>query len=256
MAHLFRVLLLCAVLGCAQKAPGPVPPAADPPVVLVTPEAFAKEARTDRDAFRAKYQGKRIELTGTVCFKRVPVGEAFLYGHKEDDKEPFGQLIVFAPLAKDQNRLRALVQGQRVTVRGRQTDAGYPALVECEMVDVGPSPVIPVTVTALANEFQTDREAALKKFAGKSVVMRAKVQSTKTTGNTLKKLHWTVTDPVGGAAVVDAFTEDTSREAFTRQLEGIRVGDVIVLIGEPNGSSLVDAVVLDEPPPGVKLPNE
>lgn len=260
MPRVLTGFALCALLGCVRQVenlPDPPAPAARETDFVVSPDVFAKEAHTDPAAFRAKYHNKVVEVTGTVCFLRLYDGAGFLHGYKENEKDPLGKLVCFAPLEQHRDQLWALSQGQEVTVRGTQTDAGYPVLDRCEFVKVKPSTAIPVTVASLTAEFNADSRAAQKKYFNKSVVVRVKVLATRTEGNTFKTVKWTVTDPdAKGDTTIEVIADAATRAEFLKRLEQIRVGDVIVLLGEANGHCLADVAVLKEPPAGVKLPGD
>jgi hypothetical protein len=248
------VLMLLAPAGAAAAEPKEAKPD-----FVVTAEALAKEHKADRKAFAAKYNGKLVEVTGTVFRTRPSGGDVLLDGYKEKPTDVLTATYVVCDIPpKLQEQLRALAKGQQVTVRGKADGSIVPGLLQCEFVKVGPSPARPFTVAALAAEFKKDRDAARKKYDGKPVVLRVKVLQAKTDG---EKVRWSVTDAAGkGGATIDAWADSLFNKDFLKELEKVKAGDVIVLLAEADSLGdpvrLWNAVVLKEPPAGVKLPGD
>lgn len=250
-----RSALVCALILALPVATF----AADPkPDFTLTVEAFAKEAKANGKAFRAKYKNKVVELSGAVWNPRVPQGDVMLTGTDAKVAEIDKIVSVSPPKFKLEQRHRALARGQKVTVRGKQADAAYPALIDCEFVTVGPSTAIPVTVPGLAAEFTADAAMADKKYEGRSVVLRAKVLAAKAEKD---KVRWTLTAPDGkGDAKIEVLADPLFGDPL-KKLQQVKAGDVIVLIGDVSSlygtpCELRYPLVLDEPPAGVKLPGD
>jgi|SRR5579883_107459 len=231
--------------------------AADPkPDFTVTAQDFGKQYQTDANAFRKKYAGTVVELTGTVWTTNPAKRHVLLHGNKMKDTF-FGEYIPCHMPEKLQEQLRGLAKGQQVTFRGKYPKtAAFPGLEECEIVKLGPSTAIPVTVESLVAEFKKDPDAARKKYDEKSVVVRVKVLDAKTDDD---KVRWSVADVAGkGGTKIEAWADSYLEKKFLTELEKVKAGDVLVLIAEasPLGDPvrLWDAVVVKEPPTGVKLP--
>jgi len=132
----------------------------DAPVKL-TAEEFDKEFRQNKKAAAAKYQGKKVELTGTVLrvnrhFSGKPVvelnvgNEAAGVACYTTEKEPWG---TFAP-------------GQKVKVVG--TVPGFPVKAEaeeCAVEAVTESPLKTAAAEALAKECAADPAGTNKAYA-------------------------------------------------------------------------------------------
>lgn len=230
--------------------------AADVPADFkLTAEAFAKEQRADRKAFGAKYNGKTVELTATVRTTAVPNLQVLLNGYKEKPTDTGNPVYCNVP-AKLSDQLRGLARGQQVTVRGKFPKGGtLPALDDCEFVKIGSSTALPVTLAALDAEFKKTKVAAEKKYENRSVVVRVTVLDAKTDSS---KIVWTVRDPAGkGAVKVQAWADPLLDKTFQAELEKVKAGDTVILIGDAEASGdsvrLWGCVVLKEPPAGVKL---
>jgi hypothetical protein len=224
---------------------------------VVTAKDFAKEYQDDKKAFVAKYGGKTVEMSGTVWAPRPSGGDVLLYGN-EKKGEFSGTFIPVGAPAKLQDQLRALSQGQQVTVRGKvPVKTVFPGLEQCELVKIGPSTAIPVTLAALAAEYKKDTKAAEKKYTDRFVVVRVKVLDAKAAND---KVTWTVTDAVGkdGPKVeANAFTQFSDK--LLGELKAVKPGDTVVLMSpviDAGGVTLHGAFLLKEPPAGVKLPGD
>ncbi|MCI0705671.1 MAG: hypothetical protein L0241_31815 [Planctomycetia bacterium] len=229
----------------------------------VTAESLAKEYKADGKAAKAKYAGKVVEVTGTVettnldGITRPPI--VWLNGYREKPTDITQAKILVNIATKDlEPKVRPLAKGQQVVIRGTMDNQTVPALDKCEFVKIGPSTAMPVTVAGLEAEFKKNRDAAWKKYNDKSVVVKAKVVKIKKDDKTF---IWTVTDPTGkGTVQLKAYCEVRTNEKLQEELSAIKVNDVIILLadadhlGEP--VRFWNAMVLKEPPPGVKLPGD
>jgi hypothetical protein len=233
--------------------------AADPkPDFTVTAEAIAKEFKADRKAAVAKYHKKLVEVTGPVHLARMDSGgkpmDLLLFGFQDGVSPVFVSCTPTKDDAGKYQNLQALARGQTVTVRGVVGDSFVAVLGECRFVKVGPSTAIPVTVAKLKAMFA--RPADAKKNDGKAVIARvrvAKVEGEK------GRITFTVADPMSKAkATTNVFIDTWFSDARRKELEAVKPGQVVIVLAVADGLAgeprFWDAVILETPPEGVKLP--
>jgi hypothetical protein len=242
---------------------GAVSAADEKPDFTVTAEEFAKEFNADSAAFERKYVGKTVEVTGSVRARTAHLLRVVLFGAKKKPTDAVDIGVSCEVPAKLDEQLRGLAREQQLTVRGKCVRANYPKLTECEFVKVGPSPALPMTVSGLVGEFKKDFRVARKAYDNKAVVARVEVLAAK---NANGELRWTVADAGAkdgakiearvGSLIDGAF----ENKKFMAELEKVKPGDVVILSGylaaEYDPLLLTYAVVLKEPPAGVKLPGD
>lgn len=231
------------------------------PDFKLSAEAYAKEFKTDGKAASEKYKNKLVELTATV--HRLALDEpgepfVFLRGFRAKPDDVIGTDMAFGPgpkeITKHQN-LRALAPGQKLTVRGVQSDREVPALINGGFVEVGPSPAQPVTVTGLQAAASNPKTRA--KYEDKWVVVRAKVTDVELEN---ARATFTLTDPMGKGAVVQASADCLNSKGLKAEFAAIKKGDMLIVLAKADPLSdrfrLWDAVLLKEPPAGVKVPGD
>jgi hypothetical protein len=146
-----------------------------PADVTFTPTEYFAEFNKLKEEMGKKYEGKVIELKGTVK------GLGRLSGRPE--------LLVISP-EKEQEDVRCFMpegeefwakisKGQEVTVKGlvRQPQ-GNPMLTDCAVTFSGPSSGVTMTAEELAKEFASDSTKAAERYQGKSFVLTGEVVST------------------------------------------------------------------------------
>jgi uncharacterized protein (TIGR03067 family) len=162
--------------GAAKKEP-----AASKVDFTLTSEQLAKDYETDRAAAAKKYTGKWVEVEGPVQF--VPVlttGDVSisLVGFQADPKKLSGHTVRGIPPAEEREKLKALVPGQKVKLKGkvdRETAGEYIELVPCAIVSIGPDPAIAVTADQLTEAYAADTKAADAKYKDKWVFVEGVV---------------------------------------------------------------------------------
>jgi len=254
----FGLWAVVAAVVLASGGAGGQPPKAKAGKVdfTLTAEELAKAFDADEAAYKAKYVGKRVELTGNVEMVRIRwkgPNDALLAGVPKS-KKFFAQYVSVGPRKADQDKyegLRALAKGQSVTVRGTVEKYGV-VVAECEFVKVGPSPALPVTPSGLFAALRTDEGKA--KYNDKDVVCRAEVRKGEWNGTVATLTVW---DPgVKDGPGLEASLNPQDKE-LGQELAAIKPGTVVILIGEAqtlNEGRLWDVRVLKEPPEGVTLP--
>jgi hypothetical protein len=232
---------------------------ADPkPDFTVTAEEFSKELISDPNGFAKKYTGKTVEVSGTVRATAPSEFRVMLHGVKEKPSDALDKGVACEVPPKLDEQLRGLARGQQVTVRGTCARGDRLKLTECEFVKVGPSTAIPVTVSGLVAEFKKDAVAARKVYDKKAVVARVEVLSAKKDGDVMT---WIAVE-VGtkGPAKVQVRAKVSLDKKYFAELEQVKPGDVMVVLADvdPVDDPLMlrNAVLLKEPPPGVKLPGD
>jgi hypothetical protein len=259
-------MALVAVVSCDRGAkptgaPAEVPaaPTAKPVELTLTAEELAKAYDADPAAYKVKYGGKRVELSGIVVHPRLRVGglngvtDVLLLGLPQP-KEVFARLISVTPRASERDRfegMKALAKGQAVTVRGDVQTFGV-VLADCEFVKVGPSTALPVTASGLKAALQTDEGKA--KYDGKAVVLRGEVQKAEWNG-TVASL--TVVDPgEKGGPGLEASVNPSAKE-IGEALGKTKPGTHVIILGEgsaANDGRVWDFRLLTALPEGITLP--
>jgi hypothetical protein len=139
----------------------------------LTSEQLAKDYETDSAAATKKYQGKWVEVEGPVAHVLVlPSGDVniHLVGFKVDPNKFGGHSIRGIPPAQEREKLKGLIPGQKVKLKGKVdgvTAGAYIELVPCAIVSIGPDPAIPVTADELTEAYAKDAKAADGKYKGK-----------------------------------------------------------------------------------------
>jgi hypothetical protein len=232
------------------------PPADKPVEFTLTAEELAKAFDADEAAFKAKYGGKRVELTGVVELPRIRArgpNDVLLHGVAKP-KQFFAQYVFVTPRKADQDKyegMRALARGQSVTVRGEVGTFGV-VLSDCEFVKVGPSPALPVAPSELPAALGTPE--GKQKYDGKAVVTRGEVREAKWNG-TVATLMLGDPGKKDGPAL-EASLNPREKEVG-EEMGRIKPGAVVVVLGDGdtlNDGRIWNARVLKAPPEGVTLP--
>lgn len=260
------VPLLAVVAGCGGNNGGnppaatptsPAAPAAPPTVAftLTAEELFAAYDQ-DRTAFKAKYAGKWVELSGVVHRPRVASrgsSDLLLVGKTpKPGKFDFGFVSITPSKAEagKYDGLKALAKGQAVTVRGEVQEYGQ--VTKCEFVKVGPSTAVPTTPSELLAALFDD--ATRDKFLGKDVVLRGEVRKANWNGTIA---HLDVADPGAKDGPLLEASINPNDQEHGKELAKLPVNSVVILIGEAqaiNDGRIWDFRVLQAPPEGVTLP--
>jgi hypothetical protein len=147
----------------------------------LTSEQIAKDYETDSAAANKKYTGKWVEVEGPVEHVLVlPGGDVniMLVGFKADPNKFVGHNVRGIPPAQEREKLKGLVPGQKVKLRGKvdgETAGAYIELVPCAIASIGPDPAIPVTADELTEAYAKDTKAADGKYKGKWVFVEGVV---------------------------------------------------------------------------------
>lgn len=157
------------------KAVAAKPSEQRPADATFTPAEYVAEFDKLKDNMGRKYEGKVIELKGTVK------------GLGRHSGRP--ELLVISP-GKEQEYVRCFMpegeefwarisKGQEVTVEGlvRQPQ-GNPMLTDCGIASSGPPTGVTISAEELAREFAADGTKAAAKYEGKSFILTGEVVST------------------------------------------------------------------------------
>src|SRR5262245_34163805 len=187
LALLGSVLLAA---GCGKDPPAPTnkdgsgdagkDKTADKVDFTLTSEQLAKDYETDGAAANKKYTGKWVEVEGAMKFVLVlPSGDVniTLVGFNPDPNKFGGHTVRGIPPAEEREKLKGLVPGQKVKLKGKvdRANAGFIELVPCALVAIGPDPAIPVTADQLTEAYAADTKAADAKYKGKWVFVEGVV---------------------------------------------------------------------------------
>lgn len=153
-------------------APAPAPARPD---FQVTAEAFAKEFTKDREAFKAKYANKVVEVTGTVHSVGQDIGGGGNVSLRGDPDVLVGNVLCGTA---EREPWRAVLPGQTARVRGRCPDrvSVEAMLFDAVVLEVRGDPPPTVTADQLAKEFAADPDAAEKKWDKKYLILTGRVK--------------------------------------------------------------------------------
>jgi hypothetical protein len=150
--------------------------------VNITAEKLYQELKADNKAARAKYEGKALEVSGTIATATADGGNGHpsvtLYTtDKPGNLE--SQLVICQFPDKLEFRVIQLCKDQKAVVRGKlEADQTFGVqLGDCVLVAATRSPALSVTAAALAKEFNGDAKAARQKYAQKPVLLEGVVAS-------------------------------------------------------------------------------
>jgi tRNA_anti-like len=163
-----------------NEKPPPKEPPAKPEVVSLTANAYFKEYQANDNAARKKYAKNIIELTGKVEKADSLNGRGVpnLVLAAEDKEEPGAAVVNCMFPVEAETEVNVLVKGQTVKVQGRlysDAVAGGAPLLECKLIEVGPSPAIKITAVQLVKEFAENSDAAIAKYHGKPLFLEGSV---------------------------------------------------------------------------------
>jgi hypothetical protein len=120
---------------------------------------FMAEFEKDKQAARAKYEGKVLQLTG-------PVGQVGRGGDDTDflvlNKEPYSTGAMC--FTKEKEPWKTALPGQSVTIIGTADLSLVPALVNSVIVEKTGSAPVTLTADELAKEYAADPQTATKKY--------------------------------------------------------------------------------------------
>ena len=269
MPRFWLIPLFALAAGCGgnpnptgHPSGGPPKPAESPAPAAVaftlTAEELYAAYKTDAKAFKGKYVGKWVEVSGLVHLPQINArgpSNLLLWGKRPEKAIDFNIGFVSVIPSKAEagkfDGLRALAEGQAVTVRGEVQE--YMELTKCEFVKVGPTTALPVTAAGLLAALKDDAQKG--KYEGKDVVLRGEVRKANWNGTIA---HLGVADPgVKDGPLLEASINPTDQE-YGKGLAKTPVGSVVVLIGEAqavNDGRIWNFRVLQAPPEGVTLPD-
>jgi hypothetical protein len=175
----------CALtLGCDKPAAPASPSSGERPGGGASPKqapaaAFkvnaadlAKEFIADPKAALEKYNGKVIEVEGTVAYanKIINNDRGFLLtGAKKNPNDIVGLNISCETVPAQQDKMWWLGQGQKVKVVGEVFNANnfHVSLKDCQFTELEKSPTPSVSAKELAEAFTKDEAAAKEKYRSK-----------------------------------------------------------------------------------------
>jgi hypothetical protein len=217
--------------GCGQepsagKAPpgkdaAPRPPGKPRPDVRMTSIAFAESYAADRAEAFLQYEGKWLELTGLI----TGMGRTINKRPQLTLQGVPGTLLGVMCFMRDPEPWKTYTPGQEVKVVGRFTaQSGAAALVDCVVAEAGKIAVPSVTAAVLAHEYIDDRNAAVRKYDEKHLIVTGEVVQKETND--------------AGAVQLDLKGEGTTniRCTFTSSekevADAVKVGQKVSVLGE------------------------
>lgn len=190
--------------------------------IKIDPETFATEVTKDAKAATAKYKGKLVELAGRIAgISRNASGEVFI----SLPSKTAGILGVTCFVKKDQDVFGKVVKGQQVILRGQYPDQQFGVqLLECEIIEKGESPALTYTAENFAEEWAKDKEAAVKKWKDKQIIVSGLIIEAKA-------------NDVGAVNIYlkadDKKRVDCGFTAFEKDLSGkLTPGQMVIVVGE------------------------
>jgi hypothetical protein len=146
-------------------------------------EEATKQER-ERPGVKSKYDGKVLELSGVVEFPIIDDGKQSAFFTLKSAKPATGfDTFSVTCMCDDQSVYGTLGRGQTIRVRGVY---GTGHLKPCEVVEKGPETLVRVTAEQLAKDFTMNREEAVKKYDGKTLVLSGTVSKIKPYAEGLK----------------------------------------------------------------------
>jgi hypothetical protein len=143
----------------------------------MTSVAFAETYAADRGEALHRYHDKVIELSGAITGMGRTIdrkAQLTLQGKP-------GTLLGVMCFTIDPEPWKKYTPGQNVKVVGRFTaKSGAAALIDCTVIDAGKSAVPTLTAAELTHEYGENREAAVKKYDEKYVVVSGEVLAKET----------------------------------------------------------------------------
>src|SRR5262245_15526000 len=253
-------LLALGVAGCGPKPAAPSGSSTGSPSSTTTSPlteekaeftfeapAWHDEWKKDRSAALAKYKGKIVEVSGDVTYvffeaanglRSGPGGWVNLKGLSEI-------LPVYCFTTDPQPWLR-VSKGSRARIRGRAGMVDTNELVECAIVEAGPSPALNVTAEDLAKAVAADRKLAAAKYDQKFVHATGEVaEALPGPGGTMKLRLKTGGEPV------DAYlgTHAAKRAGAVKDGQTVNLfGQVQVVAGTGGVLTITDSVITREGP--------
>lgn len=221
----------------------------------LTVAEMEKQYKANREEFAKKYQGKVVELSGVVDFRRLSHGDVLLIG-----TEKYGTISV-APKKEAVEQFRSLSKGQSITVLAIVGEQNVISFVSSAvLIKKGPSTAVPVTLTMLQQEFRKNAKATQEKYKDKDLIFTATIVATESPDK--RSVNWTFAEPKGNGGVkIKARAADTfGEEKVLKEWESHKVGDVLMFIGRLNEFGDVPELSLCNPirelPEGIKLPGD
>ena len=153
------------------------------PEFKFTAEGFSREFIEPKTASSdTKYRNKVVEITGAVAWVRSKDGgktaEVFLKGDKWDKKNPASSQVLVRPRPEFTKRALELSQGQKVKAVGKyfMVESFAPSLREAALEELSKSETVLISAADLAKDFANSSEAAIKKYAGKDLIVAGEVE--------------------------------------------------------------------------------
>lgn len=160
------------------SAPSPTEPPAAPPIVISSRELY-QELKADHAKADQKYRHKWLQTEGVIrSMKLVDIGFRqkgwfilLMADQAPGDKKDPELRTDWIPVNLTGTRLwEKIGLGGRVTVKGTLGGRGY-HLENAEVVSFQGDPYRKITAQDLAKEFNTNPQAAAKKYGGKGVIV-------------------------------------------------------------------------------------
>jgi hypothetical protein len=188
-------------------------------VVAVGAEALRQEIDKDRAATVKKYEAVTVELSGVIRTVGSRGEETFV---TLETGPGLGLMCVFA----DEKQPWAKVsRGQKIKVRGLwSATLAQDGLVQCTIVERGPSTTLEMSAEALAEKFAKDKDAVRKEYSEKPLVVMGVVSDMRRNDLGAVRIF------LKGA---EAVRVDCGFDAADRaEAESVRMGQRVLLIGE------------------------
>jgi predicted small lipoprotein YifL len=207
------VAMLLLLAGCGKKQAAEDPVASVEPAFRLTAEEYQSQAGD------AKFNGQVIELTGTVSgVGRNISGESYVTLKAQG-------LVGVMCFTTDPEPWATVAQGQKVRIKGLWAPTFVaPRLLWCVVVEPGEYAAVRISAADLAKEYEADREATVKKYDKKHLVV---------TGEVTSKSANDVGAVTLGLKTGNATAINCSFTAFDKDAAaGYEVGQTVTVLGE------------------------
>jgi hypothetical protein len=140
-----------------------------------TTAVLMKAFETDKSAAMKKYNNSVVEVEGILD---DPHGgnlpEHPMVGYKTEKP---GQILICELTRAYGQKTNDLTVGQKIRLNGILVADNFPTVyvMECEIIEAGPNPAIPVTAAELARAYSDDEASAGKRFGDKQLIVEGVV---------------------------------------------------------------------------------
>jgi len=155
-----------------RRAGASAPENSAPKIVVFSPDDFFREMKDNEGTAADKFEGKMIEITGTVGgASRNFLDEPFI------KLEVKGELVGVMCFTSMQEPWALFAPGQKVTVIGSVAPANHPLLTKCQIEAVEPNPAVTAKLEDLAEQRLADVDLFGETYRNKWIITSGTITS-------------------------------------------------------------------------------